>query len=201
MQSEYHDFDFDSIKFMTEHLAHNRARWQIAFAKIIARANEMHGVSEHNAQDFVELGTTAPHRLFSGKHLFGYTDSEQISNVAMISELVDISQLMMKKGVDVAWEYLTSVVIPKMNEQFESQSVVTPFSTLIFESPLLEKHREVERAAMALNDDKGPLTDVTSCKKCGALKVHRIVKQTRSADEGATSIFDCPNCKFTWTEN
>jgi DNA-directed RNA polymerase subunit M/transcription elongation factor TFIIS len=51
-----------------------------------------------------------------------------------------------------------------------------------------------------MNADHGPLTDIAGCKRCGALKVHKKMAQTRSADEGATAIFTCPKCGFGWNE-
>jgi DNA-directed RNA polymerase subunit M/transcription elongation factor TFIIS len=44
---------------------------------------------------------------------------------------------------------------------------------------------------------------VLECKKCGSKRVHSYTKQTRSADEPATTFAECvnPKCRQRWTEN
>ena len=197
---------------MSKPVTSNRARITIAFNTIISRANKIHGSSEYTAQSFADLGREGPPslRLKSGRYLFTLSDEDSDADIAAaqtIAEIYDLSFLMLEQGVDSAWSYLTEVVIPKLNEQWEvlNQNVrtftVTPYSEVIFLSPLLEEQRHREDIAIALNKDEGALTDVASCLKCAAPKVLRKIAQTRSADEGATSIFKCPRCKFGWNEN
>lgn len=198
---------------MSKHAVDNRARVRIAFDFIIKRANQQRNESSSlTGQDFSDLGKTSNPslNLKSGEYLFRLGDKTGENNnlgPQMISEIYDLNFLMLAQGVQAAWDYLTQHVIPKMNEQWEVMSQapslfsITPHSTIIFDSPLLEEQRHREDIALALNKDEGPLTDAASCFKCGAQKVHRNIKQTRSADEGMTSIFKCPNCKFGWTEN
>jgi DNA-directed RNA polymerase subunit M/transcription elongation factor TFIIS len=144
---------------------------------------------DKTAQNFVDL------KLADGNPLFG-TDEKSIS------EIHEVAAMMHKlpKGAEQAYYYLSQTVIPIRNELLETNQKET-YSTIIFMSPLLEQHRKREEAVLALLEDKGPLTDAASCPKCGEPKVHRRLAQTRSADEGTTSIFTCPRCAFPWTDN
>uniref|UniRef100_A0A6C0CHD9 TFIIS-type domain-containing protein n=1 Tax=viral metagenome TaxID=1070528 RepID=A0A6C0CHD9_9ZZZZ len=123
-----------------------------------------------------------------------------------IAEMHDLSMMMHRlhteetNGVKAVYEYLTTKVIPILNEMIEDKQE-EHFSIITFSSPLLHEYAKIEEAVLALNENRGPLTDATSCKRCGALKVHRRIAQTRSADEGFSSIFICPQCSFSWVEN
>lgn len=142
-------------------------------------------------KDFVDL------KLSNGKPLFNPEDEKSIA------EIHDLSSMMHHKFIDGArtiYNYLKDVIIPARNELIESGREEI-YSLITFMSPLLEEHRKREEAALALLEDKGPLTDTVSCPRCGASKVHRILKQTRSADEGITALFTCPNCSLPWAEN
>lgn len=140
-------------------------------------------------EDFVKLTVKTP---TGSVDLFTPT-------VKSCSELIEVGGMMRKFGVRATYDYITTHVIPKLEEMHEVGETEY-HSVLIFDSPLLKEERENEDAMLSLNDDKGPLTDVASCFKCGEPKVHRKMAQTRSADEGMTAIFTCPTCKFTWSE-
>ena len=131
------------------------------------------------------------------KYLFDLKSKDDVSTVASIH---DIGCLMMAKGVQQAYDYLVDVIIPERIERLELDKGVNP-NDIVFKSPILADHREREEAALALNEDVGILTDEQSCGRCNAIKVHKRIAQTRSVDEGATALFDCPKCKFTWSEN
>ncbi|KAH9820879.1 DNA-directed RNA polymerase I subunit RPA12 [Teratosphaeria destructans] len=47
-------------------------------------------------------------------------------------------------------------------------------------------------------------TDATiklSCEKCGCEEVRYYTQQLRSADEGSTVFYTCPQCGFKWNTN
>ncbi len=48
-------------------------------------------------------------------------------------------------------------------------------------------------------EDTLPLTEV-ECPKCGHLKAHWWMLQTRASDEAETRFFRCQKCKHTWRE-
>jgi DNA-directed RNA polymerase subunit M/transcription elongation factor TFIIS len=121
------------------------------------------------------------------------------TTVASGAEINELAGLVALQGLVETFKYLTDIVIPKLNEMHEVGQI-PQHSIITFESPTLEVERRAEKAMLSLNEDKGPLTDAASCPKCGAPKVHRKVAQTRSADEGMTSIFLCPRCLFGWSE-
>lgn len=177
----------------------NRARLLIAFAMIMSRSKES---SSKSPQDFADLGVKGKPSLKSGKYLFNLDDGGQ-----SISDMHDLGFMMEERGVDATWDYLTQVIIPTLNEQWEVMSkdiklyAVKPYSEIVFLSPLLDEQRRREDIAMELNKDEGVLTDAASCPRCGAKEVNRKIAQTRSADEGLSSIYKCPKCKFPWTEN
>ena len=178
--------------------AGNRSRLVKAFDFILK--THSNGDRTHSAQEFAEL------EVQPGEYLFKMSDDVQ-GTMQTISEIHDLSFLIRDHGALAAWDYLTKIVIPKLREQREiihhepDRYTVTPYSEIIFLSPLLQEERYREEIALTLNKDEGPLTDIASCGKCSAPKVHRKVAQTRSADEGMTSIFTCPECRFGWSEN
>lgn len=124
------------------------------------------------------------------------------SNMQSMAEIMELGYMVQDGvwGVEKTLKYLQEQVIPRLEEMYIAE---TPeyHSVLVFESPLLEEQKENEAVMLANNADVGPLSDISSCGRCGATKVNRKVKQTRSADEGATAIFTCPICKNTWNEN
>lgn len=163
-----------------------------AFAAIIASLP----VDKRNktASDFVELKLTKD-GVPEGVPLFDTSEKS-------IAEIYDIGEMIhrFENGAQGLYDYLVNVIIPHRNELLETGQT-EEYSSIIFMSPFLEQHRKREEAVLALAEDKGPLTDMTSCIFCGEPKVHRRIGQTRSADEGFTSIFNCPRCARSWTEN
>jgi DNA-directed RNA polymerase subunit M/transcription elongation factor TFIIS len=99
-------------------------------------------------------------------------------------------------GTRAVLNYLENMVKPKLEEYILLQEN-EPYSTLIFESPLLDEARRREEITLALNDDTGPLSDMYSCGRCGAERTHVNSKQTRSVDEGPTLLIKCPVCKWS----
>lgn len=150
--------------------------------------------------------------LIDGRKLFGPLPQKQdgesdatrkareVREIKIIGEMHDVSMMMMRMGPKAVYDYVHDVVIPILNEMIEDRQEQY-FSILTFTSPLLAEYAKKEEAVLALNENKGPLTDAAACKRCGALQVHRRIAQTCSADEGFSSIFICPQCSFSWVEN
>tara|TARA_R110001632_G_scaffold67017_4_gene157637 strand:- start:1237 stop:1761 length:525 start_codon:yes stop_codon:yes gene_type:complete len=153
-----------------------------AFGQVIPKNQS----SKYKAQDFASL-TVGDRKLF---------DTTKQS----LSDIFDLGFLMEEKSIDEAYEFLVTDVIPKMKEAQEIGED-DYHSLIIFNSPLLEVQKINERTALYLQDDKGPLTDLISCPRCGASKVRHEKIQTRSADEGATSVFTCVVCNWNLTQS
>jgi DNA-directed RNA polymerase subunit M/transcription elongation factor TFIIS len=145
--------------------------------------------SKPDAEDFVALRVREGD---STRPLF--TPSMQTMN-----ELIELGKMFTKWGVQETYAYIKTKVIPELEEMYQAGKSER-YSVLIFNSPLLEEERQNEEIMLAINADRGPLTDIASCIRCGEAKVHKKMAQTRSADEGATSIFTCPRCGWGWNE-
>lgn len=117
----------------------------------------------------------------------------------MAAELVEVAAMISIWGVEETYNYLVQTVIPRLEELYDAG---TPeySSVLIFNSPLLAVERQHEAIGDSINSRLGPLTNIASCGRCGTRKVHRLMQQTRSADEGITAIFTCPTCGNQWQE-
>jgi DNA-directed RNA polymerase subunit M/transcription elongation factor TFIIS len=123
-----------------------------------------------------------------------------VPSLQTMNELIEVGMMFEQWGLELTFNYLKNKVIPELEEMYQAG---TPeyFSTLIFNSNLVEDERLNEEAMLIMNADLGPLTDMVSCHRCGTLKVRKKMAQTRSADEGVTAIFTCPTCGFTWNQN
>lgn len=62
-----------------------------------------------------------------------------------------------------------------------------------------EWKNETIRLKTSIIENNVSNTDV-ACPKCGQKNVFAITKQLRSGDEGATTMFTCNECKYTWKE-
>jgi DNA-directed RNA polymerase subunit M/transcription elongation factor TFIIS len=169
---------------MSTRLQVNADQISFIFDRLLEGLENKEGLT---GQEFADLHTSA------GK-LFTPTP-EGIANIHEVSMLF-VSPI----GVKGAFDYLYLVVRPYIQKMYEIKQDIY-HSPIVFLSPLLQEQARQEAAMLEHNDDKGPLTDAVSCQRCGALKVHRTVAQTRSADEGQSAIFQCPSCLFSWTEN
>lgn len=159
-----------------------------AFAKVIPEKGIK--TAKYNAQDFANLMVDDRH-LFSGK-------PDAIENT--LADIWFLGFMMSEIGIDETYDYLQNQIIPEIKEA-EEIGEKDYYSRIIFHSPLTATQRENEAHTLFLQEDKGPLTDLMSCPRCGASKVRHEKIQTRSADEGATSIFTCVICNWTLTES
>ena len=58
-------------------------------------------------------------------------------------------------------------------------------------------YKEIEEKRKKSKVERLPNTNII-CKKCKEKKIHVQNIQTRSADEGFTSIYICLECRYTW---
>jgi DNA-directed RNA polymerase subunit M/transcription elongation factor TFIIS len=175
----------------------------LGFEAILGFFEDKQGITPAN---FAELELRDRRRLFGPLPYKQDGESDavrkarEVREIKIVGEIHDVSMMMMRMGPKRVYDYLRNVAIPILNEMIEDRQEQY-FSIITFTSPLLAEYAKKEEAVLALNENKGPLTDAASCKRCGALQVHRRIAQTRSADEGFSSIFICPQCSFSWVEN
>lgn len=96
--------------------------------------------------------------------------------------------------------YITKLVIPEKKKYLENNQEEF-VSLLIFLSPLLEKQREEEANIIAMQANEGiKQKGIYSCNKCGHDEHFIKIMQTRSGDEGPTTIVKCARCNFCFAE-
>lgn len=128
------------------------------------------------------------------------SNDRYLFNGENLADLYDLHFLLQEEdGVVLTLKYLQETVIPIMNEMIDLDEPAL-FSTIIFESPLLAEAKEHEEITLALQDDRGVLSDTSTCGKCGSGQNYMRVAQTRSVDEGPTTIYTCPKCKNCWSQ-
>jgi DNA-directed RNA polymerase subunit M/transcription elongation factor TFIIS len=129
----------------------------------------------------------------------GQEDEAYFFNAENLHEIYDLYFLIHEQGVVAAAKFLRETLIPAKNEMIERQELEL-HSIMIFESPILAKEREHEEIAIALQDDRGILSETSACGRCSSTQNHMKIKQTRSVDEGPTTIITCSRCKNCWSE-
>ncbi|KAL6697202.1 hypothetical protein J3F84DRAFT_346962 [Trichoderma pleuroticola] len=77
--------------------------------------------------------------------------------------------------------------------------IVTVSSTSNFPSELRKKRETTQQFQYVAPVDTWATTEET-CRKCGAKEVRYTALQLRSADEGTTLFYYCPECSERWNE-
>lgn len=113
-----------------------------------------------------------------------------------MEEIWQLYFLIQKIGFVATLNYIKDEVMPRIAELIlREESEI--YSTSVFESPLLSEERRREEITLALNDDKGDLSDMYPCRRCNNPRTYTTSKQTRKADEGATVFMQCPVCNWS----
>lgn len=128
-------------------------------------------------------------KLVNGKYLFTNDNLTDIYDLYFMFKNFQDSSLVVS--------YLTDIVIPMKNEMILKQEPEL-YSISVFESPLLKLQKDNEEKVIALQDYKGDLSSNSICGRCGSTENYLKIKQTRSVDEGPTSIYTCPKCNNCW---
>ncbi|GAB7343276.1 hypothetical protein MBLNU457_1332t1 [Dothideomycetes sp. NU457] len=80
-----------------------------------------------------------------------------------------------------------------------SKVIVTHSKPDAFPSSLRAKRSEIQ--SIAEDEERKDATIQETCPKCNAPEVRYYTVQLRSADEGSTVFYTCPNCGHKWNEN
>lgn len=81
-----------------------------------------------------------------------------------------------------------------------SKVVVTSSKPSAFPSTLRTKLRS-DVHEMSEADMQTDATIKQTCEKCGCDEMRYYTQQLRSADEGSTIFYTCPQCGHKWNEN
>ena len=87
-----------------------------------------------------------------------------------------------------------------LSKDNSSKVVVTTSKPSAFPSALRTKLRsDVQEVSEA--DMQTDATIKQTCEKCGCEEVRYYTQQLRSADEGTTVFYTCPQCSHKWNTN
>ncbi|KAK3681479.1 DNA-directed RNA polymerase I core subunit rpa12 [Vermiconidia calcicola] len=96
--------------------------------------------------------------------------------------------------------YIQCDVCGTQNKDTSSKVVVTTSKPSAFPSTLRTKLRsDVQEVSEA--DMQTDATIKQTCEKCGCEEVRYYTQQLRSADEGSTVFYTCPQCGHKWNTN
>jgi len=130
----------------------------------------------------------------------GFPDEQFLFTADNLSDLYDLYfHIVAMDDATGVVKHLRDNVIPLKNELIE-RGDTEMYSTIVFESPLLQEARDHEAISIALQDDRGVLSETSACGRCGSGENYMRIAQTRSVDEGPTTIITCSKCKNCWSE-
>ena len=96
--------------------------------------------------------------------------------------------------------YLECDICGTQNKDTSSKVVVTHSKPSAFPSTLRTRLRS-DVQEMTEEDMQTEATIKQPCEKCGCEEVRYHEKQLRSADEGSTIFYTCPQCGHKWNTN
>ena len=100
--------------------------------------------------------------------------------------ILEVSGMISKLGFSEAYTYL------------KTSQKETNRNTIIKNSPLFEEARKRNFLDITKDSREGRIESPYTCPKCKSKQVDTVTAQTRSADEGATTIHKCRNCGNYW---
>ena len=170
------------MEFVDERSAIRQAFWQIMPSQDISKyAEVVNALTELKVRE-------------------GFDDVRYLFTADNLNDLYDLYfHLASLDNPMDAVDHLRDNVIPIKNEMIE-RGDMEMYSIITFESPTLKEERNHESISIALQDDRGVLSDTSACGRCGSEQNHMKIKQTRSVDEGPTTIITCSKCKNCWSE-
>lgn len=94
------------------------------------------------------------------------------------------------------------MILPQLtsNSDTSSKVVVTTSKPSAFPSTLRTKLRSNVQE-VSESDMQTDATIKQTCEKCGCEEVRYYTQQLRSADEGSTVFYTCPQCGHKWNTN
>ncbi|KAK4574689.1 DNA-directed RNA polymerase I core subunit rpa12 [Recurvomyces mirabilis] len=96
--------------------------------------------------------------------------------------------------------YILCDVCGVQNKDTSSKVVVTTSKPSAFPSTLRTKLRsDVQEVTEAERQNDATIQE--TCAKCGCEEVRYYTQQLRSADEGSTVFYTCPQCGHKWNTN
>ncbi|KAJ6259274.1 hypothetical protein Dda_6173 [Drechslerella dactyloides] len=125
--------------------------------------------------------------------------SRKESKMAAIGALIFCTDCGNLLDRSIGQDKITCIVCGCINKDTSSKTVVTHSRPNAFPSALKQKHSTGQNLAMGdLNVQ--PEID-TPCPKCDHPVMRFTTAQLRSADEGATVFYNCPNCNYRYNTN
>jgi DNA-directed RNA polymerase subunit M/transcription elongation factor TFIIS len=107
--------------------------------------------------------------------------------------IYDLIMYLMNKNIDEEIDILEKI-IDNSNKNSTSYDIL--FDSELFKKARIKYYSELDESRDNVEIKEG----IHTCPKCKKKLTISVQKQTRSADEGATTFIKCTICKYTWKE-